>query len=157
MSEALILPGNIALTSDSDRVLQARILASLTGRFRGVALASASRAITTQSADISTIGFRGILVWLNITSIGATGIRVILRSQDPVSGGWFGFHAASGTQTNTGMFVASFGPGSSGVGGGGSSPSGGSAGCFLPGTIRLEGNAIGTDPITYSMGYELCA
>lgn len=156
MSEALILPGNIALTSDSDRVLRARILASLTGRLRGVALASASRTITTQSADISTVGYRGLIAWLNITSIGTTGLRLILRGQDPVSGLW-GLIAASATQTNTGIFVVSFGPGSSQIGGGGVAPGGGSSGCFLPGTMRLEGNAIGTDPITYSIGYELCA
>ena len=156
MSEALILPGNIALTSDSDRVLQARILSSLTGRVRGVALASASRTITTQSSDISTIGYRGLVAWLNITSIGTTGLRLIMRGKDPASGLW-GLTAQSATLTTTGLWVVSFGPGSSQVGGGAGSPSGGSVGCFLPGTIRLEGNAIGIDPITYSIGYELCA
>jgi len=126
------------------------------GRVRDVALASASRTITTQSADISTIGYRGIVVWLSITSIGATGLRMIMRSQDPVSGVW-GFTGAFGTQTTTGVFVWVAGPGASQIGGGGSPPSAGSVGLYLPETIRLEGNAIGTDPITYSIGYELCA
>jgi hypothetical protein len=156
MSEALILPGNIALTSDSDRVLRARILSSLTGRLRGVGLALASRTITTQSADISTIGYRGLIAWINIVSIGATGLRLIMRGQDPVSGAW-GAIAQSSTQTTTGLFVVSFGPGSSQIGGGGGAPAGGTVGCYLPGTMRLEGSAIGTDSITYSIGYELCA
>lgn len=143
-------------TSEPIDSILAKLVMSRIGRLRGVALASASRTITTQSADISTVGYRGLIAWLNITSIGTTGLRLIIRGQDPVSGSW-GFTGASATQTTTGMFVVSFGPGSSQIGGGGGAPSGGSVGCFLPGTIRLEGNAIGTDPITYSIGYELCA
>jgi hypothetical protein len=156
MSEALSLLGKIPLTSDSDRVMRARILDALQGRQTGIALASATRTITTQSTDISTVGYRSVLVWLSISNIGATGLRVVLRARDPVSGGWASL-ASSGTQSTTGLSVASFGPGSSAIGGGGSAPNLGSAGCYLSQNIRIEGSAIGTDPITYSIGYELCA
>lgn len=156
MSEALILPGNIALNSDSERVLQARILASLTGRRRGVALASASRTVTTQSSDIDCTGFQGLIVYLNISAApGAGGLSMRLRGQDPVTGNYFSLYNGTLSLNSINFVAGVFGPGAGGVFNG--TYGLGASGLYLPDVARIEITHATADPYTYSVGYCLVA
>lgn len=81
-------------------------------------LASATRTVTTNSADQTNFNARGLIYFLNITAnASAAGIRIYVQGKDPVSGNYFYMHADPTAVTTTGVFGYSCYPGASSAGG----------------------------------------
>lgn len=138
---------------DDQKALLQRALYALTRKVSAVALASAARPATTQSADIDATGFRAVIFYLNVTAVSGTGgLQFTLRGRDPISGNfvWLGRTIANTTTTTSLAFCAGLGVGAvSGVTGG----QGGNIGVPLPDTIRIEVTHGDTSSYTYSVGY----
>lgn len=137
--------------TDTERLLLARLLAAQAVKTTGTALASAARTTTTQSADIDTTGFRGIVVFLNVTAASGTGgLTMRVRGRDPVSTNFVALASVGSAVTAIGITALQFGGGgavtSAGV-------TGGAMGGLLPDIIRIEVAHGDASSYTYSVGY----
>lgn len=150
---------NVSLTTlipqndDSVAMLLARIRGT---PLRATALASAARTISTSSADIETLGFRGIGIWINCSvASGTGGLTTYVQTQDPVSGIWTLSYVASAPITTVRTTSILLGPGVS-IGSNIGLPTGQSdRGIMLPSKIRLYVVHADATSYTYSVGYEL--
>ncbi len=138
------------------RTLQ-KILEVLRGRrgpVSGTALASAARTVSTISADIPSGGFRGLIVYLNVTAASGTGgLTPRLIAKDPLSLVTSVSAAVSTAATATGLRVFHFGPGVGTLSGTGLGW--GAAGVQLSGTFQLQVLHGDASSYTYSLSYEL--
>lgn len=147
----LAIPTRRPQDTDTERMLLARLLAAQAVKTTGTALASAARTTTTQSADIDTTGFRGIVVFLNVTAASGTGgLTMRVRGRDPVSLSFANLVSDGSAITAVSIRSLQFG------GGGGASSAtsgGGLLGGLLPDTIRIEVSHGDASSYTYSVGY----
>lgn len=126
-------------------------------RFRnntvGTALASAARTATTSSADITNYNAVGIIIYLNITAIGATPtVTVEVQSKDSISGFYLRlaqFTALSPTGADQRIYGFVPGGGTDVAGNVEWKPG------RLPRTFRIAVAHGDADSITYSVGYAL--
>lgn len=138
--------------TDTERMLLARLLAAQAVKTTGTALASAARTTTTQSADIDTTGFRGIVVFFNVTvASGTGGLTLRLRGRDSVTSLYAALTQDSTARTATGFWTMSVGLGVSAPSG--ATLTGSLTGLPLPDTIRLEVAHGDASSYTYSVGY----
>lgn len=115
----------------------------------GTALASASRAVTTSSVDITNYNHRGIIFFLNVTvASGTGGLQLSIQVKDPISGLYVGLNALPAAVTTTGVRAYSFYPGISAVGTQGTSGA-------LSRTFRIQVIVGDATSYTYSVGYSL--
>lgn len=139
------------------RTLQ-KILETLRrGPVSGTALASAARTTTTNSADITTTGYRGINVYVDVTANpGLGGLRVGLTLKDPVTGKLRTLVHTSTLITANSIYVVQFGPGI-GTLNGATIPTGqcGLCGVQLAQVVQVSIVHTTADSYTYSASYEL--
>lgn len=115
----------------------------------GVALASAVRAGTTNSADFTNYRARGILLYFNVTVVpGTDTVQCVLQYKDPASGLYMNAHAPTAVST-TGLRVYSTYPGA----GAGNLTAGVSI--PVPRTWRVSVVHSAGTSFTYSVGYAL--
>jgi hypothetical protein len=142
-------------TTDSERLLLAKLLALGITRKTGTALASATRTVTTQSATIESRGARGIIAWINVSSASGTGgLNLALRGVDPVIGGNSLLMQQSASMTTTGLRAFSVHPGN-GAAVGTSWANMSVAGAPLPSKFVLSVTHADASNYTYSVTYEL--
>lgn len=111
-------------------------------------LPSAVRSATTNSADITSYNFKGILIFLNVTAVpGAVSISPQIQLKDPVSGTYFSCTGMTAT-TATGLFVYSIYPSATAAGYGLTSVTNG----LLSRTFRISILHSGAGNFTYSVG-----
>lgn len=140
-------------TSDAERQLLARLAATC---LAGTALASATRTTSTITTDISARGFRGLIVYLNVTSASGTGgLTPRLIAKDPLSGVTSVSAGVSAAATSTGLRVYHFGPGVGTLAGTGIGW--GAASVMLSQTFQLQVLHGDASNYTYSLSYELIA
>jgi hypothetical protein len=148
----LAISTRVPQDTDTERLLLARLLASAAVKTTGTGLASAARTATTQTADITTNGYRGIIVYLSVTAASGTGgLTLRIRGKDPVSTSYASLTQDSTARIVTGLWSMSFGAGSAAPSG--AALTGSSSGFFLPDTIRLEVAHGDASSYTYSLGY----
>jgi hypothetical protein len=148
----LALSTRVPQDTDTERLLLARLLASAAVKTTGTGLASAARTATTMTADITTNGYRGIVVYLGVSAASGTGgLTLRIRGKDPVTGNYFSLTQDSATRTTTGSWTMSMGAGASAPSG--AALTGSVTGFFLPDTIRLEVAHGDASSYTYSVGY----
>ena len=98
-------------SDDGHTALLAKLLAVQGQRVTGTALSLATRTTTTQSATIDCTGFRGIIIYLRVTSApGTDTVRITVRGLDPVWGGYTMFGQGPGQNAPSATAV-SVGPG----------------------------------------------
>ena len=137
----------------------AMLLARLRGTPRsGTLLASAARTTSTSCAEFDAAGYRGILVFLNVSAASGTGGLIVrVEHYDPVTGTWFsGPYVPSAPKTTTGTLLCMFG---SGIAVGSNSSVNASLtgyiGAFLNSRMRVSVLASDASSYTYSVGFEL--
>lgn len=117
----------------------------------GTALASAARTATANSADISNVNARGVMVFLNVTAASGTGGLVVrVQAKDPVSGQYMNINAAPTAITANGSTLYIVYPGSSGTGAAALSTA-----MVIPRTFRISVTHNDASSYTYSVGYSL--
>ncbi len=143
----------IPQSSDTERQLLARLCTSC---ISGTALASATRTTSTITTDISARGFRGLILYLNVTAASGTGgLTPRLIAKDPLSGVTSVSAAVSAAATSTGLRVFHFGPGVGTLSGTGIGW--GAASVMLSNTFQLQVLHGDASNYTYSLTYELIA
>lgn len=141
----------IPQTEDSERILLARLRPPC---ISGTALASAARTASTLSANISTRGARGIIVYLNVTAASGTGgLTPRLFGVDPLSSNVATSATASSAVTTVGLRVYHFGPGCGGANAG--TAAWGSVGVMLGALAAVQVLHGDASSYTYSLSYEL--
>lgn len=96
-------------SADSERQLLARMLA---GSISSVALASGARTSNTTTSKIQSVGFRGLITYLDVTAASGTGgLRVGLVYCDPISSAERLLVVASNPVTTTGLTQIVWGEG----------------------------------------------
>jgi hypothetical protein len=116
--------------------------------------ASAARTAAFQSADIDARGFKGIVVYFNVSvASGTGGLTLRLEGKDPVSGNYFLLGYMSAAVTSAAARCLMFGPGVTGqentfAGYGGKS-------CLIPDTVRVSVGVGDASSYTYSIGASL--
>jgi hypothetical protein len=121
----------------------------------GTALASGARTVSTSSAVINTVGFRGVIFYWNVTAAsGVGGLTGRVFAQDPVLGTLTHFGSMSAATTTTGARGMMVGPG---VGSITAAASGSVAfiGANLPRDLVFNVQAADASSYTYSVTYEL--
>jgi hypothetical protein len=143
-------------TSDNERMLLARILASARANQRGTLLVSATRTANTISSTVNWSGYRAAIIYLNISAASGTGgIRPFMEYQDPVSSLWRAVVTpGSGFNTSANLVPYVYGLG---VGNGLSVAinAGSSMGIPLSAAMRINCTHGDATSYTYSVGYEL--
>jgi hypothetical protein len=139
---------------DDEKALLQRFLYGRSKKVTGVALASAARTATTQSADIDLTGYSALAVFHNCTvASGTGGLTITLRGKDPISGTYVQIANLNIAKTSAVGNVVCFGPGCGVVNLGTLGAGHGGAGVCLPDTVRIEvGHADGSS-YTYSVGF----
>ena len=138
----------------------AMLLARLVGvPVRGTLLASQARTATTSTNAIDGTGFRGIMVFLNVTTASGTGgLTLFFEHQDPVSGLWAVTavqSAAAITTTGLRPYLAGQGIGLGSNLGAAGAPVFADRGHILTSAFRLRVTHGDASSYTYSIGYEL--
>lgn len=110
------------------------------------ALPSAARTAAIQSADIPTLGARGVLVLIDITAIAATP-SVTFTIQGKIAGSYYTI-LASAAKTGTGQTIMRVYPGLT-------ASANLIANDFLPDNIRIDVAVGDTDSMTYSVSCSL--
>lgn len=144
-------------TSDNERMLLARILGFLARRsVRATALASAARTASTSSSDLSTAGYSGLAIWINVTAASGTGgLTTYISTKDPVSGIWCLSYVAAAPIITVRTTSILLGAGVS-QGNNVTLPTGqADRGTRLPQDVRISIIHGDTSSYTYSVGYEL--
>lgn len=140
---------------DGSRELLARLVG---GSKSGTLLASAARTANTASAAFDGSGYKGILVFLNVSAASGTGgLNIQIQYLDPVTGTWMnGPYAPNAPKTIIGGFVAMFGPGVSvGTNANLNSSLSGDRGILMGANMRVTVLHSDASSYTYSVGYEL--
>ena len=120
----------------------------------GTALASATRTTTTITGDINCAGYKGIIVYLNVTAASGTGgLTTRLIGVDPVTGATGLSVAVSAAATAIGLRVLHFGPGCGAVSNAGLG--GSAAGVMLGTEFQIQVIHGDASNYTYSVCYEL--
>jgi hypothetical protein len=153
----MTLPTLTPQVGDSMQMLLARLTMGAYRRsnVQAPGLASAARTATTQSTDISCIGFGGIIVTLNVTvASGTGGLKVRIRYKDSVTGIYYVLSESTLIVTATGGWVYQHAPGT------GTTVTAilgnlGSAAGLLTDTIRIEIIHGDASSYTYSVNYVL--
>lgn len=115
----------------------------------GVLLASLARTTHANSEEMVNSGFRGIDVFVNVTSApGAETVQAILQFKDPVSGEWQNAHTPTAV-SGTGLRTYQTYPG----GGAGNLTGGVSVALARTWRVRMVHSSTGS--WTYSVGYSL--
>ncbi len=142
---------------DTDERLLAKLLSFLTRPpVRGTALASAARTASTSSNDLSTAGYSGMAIWVNVTAASGTGgLTTYIQTKDPVSDNWCLSYVAAAPITTVRTTSILLGAGVSQ--GTNISLAGGQAdrGTRLPADVRVYVVHGDASSYTYSVGYEL--
>ncbi len=147
----LAITTRVPQDTDTERLLLARLLASVAVKTTGTGLASAARTATTQTADITTNGYRGLVIFLNVTAASGTGgLTLRVRGKCPVSGAYLALGSVTSAVTAIGITGLQFGGGGAGTT---ATVAGGAFGGILPDTIRLEVAHGDASSYTYSVGY----
>lgn len=143
-------------TEDSLLALMGRYVANTINRSEGTALASAARTATTQSADISGVGFNSLIVYFACSAASGTGgLTIRVRALNQGTGAYNGVCTTTVAITNTDNAVLMFGRG---MGAGSQTvPAtyGGFMGGVLPTTFRIEIVHADASSYTYSVYYQL--
>lgn len=142
---------------DSTQQLLARLVMGAYRRsnVQAPGLASAARTATTQSTDISAIGFSGIIVNLIVTAASGTGgLQVRVRYKDAVNGLYYSLSNSTLLVTANGGYVYQHGPGTGTVVSAVLGNHGSAAG-YLTDTIRIEIIHSDASSYTYSVNYVL--
>mgnify|MGYP006268594393 CR=1 FL=1 len=124
-------------------------------RTQAAALTSAARTATTQSADISAIGYKGVIVMLNITvASGTGGLQVRVRYKDTVSSSYILVSASASSFTTVLTVNHQYGEG---IGGNSNATlgNGGVGSGYLTDTIRIEIFHADASSYTYNVNYVL--
>lgn len=136
--------------------LLAKILSKIQDRASttNTALASAARTASTLSSNFSTRGFRGIIVYLNITAASGTGgLTPRLFGVDPLTLAVATSAVASTPVTTVGLRVYHFGVGCGAANAG--SAAWGSVGVLLGALSAIQILHADASSYTYSVSYEL--
>jgi hypothetical protein len=147
-------------TSDNERMLLARILSyQQRASIRGTLLASAARTATTSTSETNGSNYRGVMLFLNVTSASGTGgLTLFIEHLDPVSNLWAVTAVQSAAAiTTTGLRPYLIGSGVA-VGtnmGAAGSPVFADRGHLLTSAFRVRINHGDATSYTYSVGYEL--
>lgn len=142
---------------DSTQQLLARLVMGAYRRsnVQAPGLASAARTATTQSTDISAIGFGGIIVNLIVTAASGTGgLTIRVRYKDSVTTNYYSLSQSSVSVTSVGGWVYQHGPGT-GTTVTATLGNAGSAAGYLTDTIRIEIIHADASSYTYSVNYVL--
>lgn len=142
---------------DSTQQLLARLVMGAYRRsnVQAPGLASAARTATTQSTDISAIGFSGIIVNLIVTAASGTGgLTIRIRYKDAVNTFYYSLSQSSVSVTAAGGWVYQHGPGT-GTTVTATLGNAGSAAGYLTDTIRIEIVHADASSYTYSVNYVL--
>lgn len=125
----------------------------------GVLLPSSARATGATSPNQINYNAKGIILWVNMTSVGGgtAGVQPYLQAIEPVSGTAVNINGSGiGTVTGTGIFYFFFYPGISGAGTGSANSNLKSTTNFiLPRTWRVNTFHNDAFTYTYSVGYTL--
>lgn len=147
---ALTLPTLIPDTADTERNLLAKLLGSVR---TGTALASAARTATTLSSTGQTLGYTGLIVYLNVTAASGTGgLTVRLFGVDPVTSAIATSATVSTAVTTVGLRVYHFGPGVGAANGG--AASWGAVAVMLGSQFALQVLHGDASSYTYSLTFE---
>ncbi len=142
---------------DSTQMLLARMAMASYRRsnVQAPGLTSAARTATTQSTDISCIGFTGIIVAINVTvASGTGGLKARIRYKDNVLASYPTISESSLSITATGTWVYLHAPGAGTTVSAILGNHGSAAGC-LTDTCRIEIVHGDATSYTYSVTYTL--
>ena len=115
----------------------------------GIWLPSASRTTTQTSPDISTAGFRNLIVTLDMTTVGTGSVTLTINGKDVASGKYrliLSGAAVVSNVTNTYKVTQNIVAAAANV----------SAVDVLPEFIQLVATANNANAAVYSIGYDLC-
>lgn len=148
---AMSLPTLIPDTADTERNLLAKLLGSPRS---GTALASAARTASTLSSNLQTLGYRGVIVYLNVTAASGTGgLTPRLFGVDPVTLAVATSATASTAVTTVGLRIYHFGQGCGGASGG--TAAWASVGVLLGSQVAFQVLHGDASSYTYSLTWEL--
>jgi hypothetical protein len=120
----------------------------------GTALSSAARTATTITGDINCAGFKGIIVYLNVTAASGTGgLTARLFGVEPTTSAIATSAAASTAATTVGTRIFHFGPGVGTVNG--ATVAWGAAAVCLGSRFQIQVLHGDASSYTYSVTYEL--
>lgn len=120
----------------------------------GTALASAARTATTITGNITCAGYKGIIVYLNVTAASGTGgLTPRLFGVEPTTGAVATSASASTAATSVGTRIFHFGPGVGTVNGG--TVAWGAAAVCLGSQFQIQVLHGDATSYTYSVTYEL--
>lgn len=120
----------------------------------GTALASAARTTTTITTDIVCSGYRGIIVYLDVTAASGTGgLTLRLFGVNPITSTVATSASVTTAATTTGMRIYHFGPGVAAVNG--ASVAWGAAGVQLGAEFQIQVLHGDASSYTYAVHYEL--
>lgn len=118
-----------------------------------VALTLAARTAGLNSAVVTNKYFRGLLVYLNITAVTATGGLIVrIFSVDPISGGVVQLNASPAAQTAVGLWGYLLYPSAFAAAPGGTSQA---TNCNLPSQFLIQIGTNNAVSMTYSVNYDL--
>lgn len=138
------------------RTLQKLLNATVNGRptSSGTALASATRSATTLSSNIPCAGFRGIIVYLDVTAASGTGgLTVRLFGRNPITTNIATVAAVTTAATTSGLRIYLFAPGAGSVNG--ATVAWGAAGVALGSEFAIQVLHGDASNYTYQVNYEL--
>lgn len=146
LADAMAIPSGLA-TAAQGMLYNGATYDRARGNFSGTALASASRAIGTTTADVTNYDGTGISLFVNRTA-GAGNVTVKLQAQDPVSGGWADIpNATTAALAGVGLTMLQVHPDIAPV-------ANVAVAALVPRNIRISATVAGAN-ITYSVGYQI--